>query len=200
MISVIACLKRLHKNIPLKKLQKLLLMKKENSGMNVIINGDSCQSIIITIKNMKPFKNLSSLENEALLKFPAYIALLAVNRDDKLDEADKRSAIKFAHIKTFSCDPLLTEFYKEADKVFKSNIEQLDSDLPKEKESREAAIKKELLNLDMILLKLGKHYALTMHLSMKSFKEHVLKAHHNVLVDFLFPLPIPGLTDNIKKR
>ncbi len=149
---------------------------------------------------MKQFKNLSSLEKETLLKFPAYIALLAANRDDKLDETDKRSAIKFAHIKTFSCDPLLAEFYNEADKVFKHNIEQLDSDLPKEKKSREVAIKKELLNLDKILLKLGKHYALVMHSSMKSFKEHVSKAHHNVLVDFLFPLPIPGLTDNIKKR
>lgn len=149
---------------------------------------------------MNPLKNLTLQEHEALLKFPAYIALLAINRDDKLGEADKRSAIKFAHIKTFSCDPLLAEFYKEADKVFKSNIEQLDSDLPGEKESREAAIKKELSNLDKILLKLGKQYALTMHLSMKSFKEHVSKAHHNVLVDFLFPLPIKGLTDNIKKR
>ena len=143
---------------------------------------------------MKQFKNLSALEKKALLKFPAYIALLAANRDDKLDKADKKSVVKFAHIKTLSCDPLLAEFYNEVDKVFKNNIEQLDSDLPKEKESREAAIKKELLNLDKILLKMGKHYALTMHRSMKSFKEHVSKAHHNVLVDFVLPLSIPGLS------
>lgn len=149
---------------------------------------------------MKQFKNLSELEKTALLKFPAFISLLAANIDDKLDDADKKSAIKFAHIKTFSCDPLLTEFYREADKVFENNIEQLDKDLPKERESREEAIKKELLNLDKILLKLGKQYALVMHRSMKSFKEHVSKAHHNVLVDFLFPLPIPGLTDKEKKR
>jgi hypothetical protein len=31
---------------------------------------------------------------------------------------------------------------------------------------------------------------------MKSFTEHVSKAHHNVLVDFILPLSIPGLTDN----
>jgi len=30
---------------------------------------------------------------------------------------------------------------------------------------------------------------------MKSFKEHVSEAHHNVLEDFLFPIPIKGLTD-----
>jgi hypothetical protein len=144
---------------------------------------------------MKLFKKLSVQENQALLKFPAYISLLAANSDGKLDETEKKSAIKFAHTKTFSCDPLLTEFYKEADKVFANTIEQLDKDLPKEKDSREAAIKKELLNLEKIVSKLGKDYTLTMHHSMKSFKEHVSKAHHNVLVDFIFPLPIPGLTD-----
>jgi anaerobic ribonucleoside-triphosphate reductase len=147
-------------------------------------------------KNMNLFKNLSVQELNALLKFPAYISLLAADIDDKLDEAEKKSAIKFAHTKTFSCDPLLTEFYKEADKVFKNNIDQLDKDLPKEKDSREAVIKKELLNLEKIVSKLGGKYTSTMCHSMKSFTEHVSKAHHNVLVDFIIPLSIPGLTDS----
>jgi hypothetical protein len=144
---------------------------------------------------MLHFKNLSLQENEALLNFPAYISLLAANNDGILDEAEKESAIKLAHIKSFSCDPLLTEFYEETDKGFKNKIEQLDKDLPTGKLNREAAIKKELLKIEMILSKLGKDYASTMHHSMKSFKEHVSKAHHNVLVDFIFPLPIPGLTE-----
>lgn len=144
---------------------------------------------------MMPFKNLSVQENEALLKFPAYVSLLAANSDYKLDKAEKESAIKFAHTKTFSCDPLLAEFYKEADKVFADNIEQLDKYLPKEKNSREATIKAELLKIEKIAVKLGKVYTFLMHRSMKSFKEHVSKAHHNVLVDFIFPLSIHGLTD-----
>ncbi len=105
-------------------------------------------------------------------------------------------AIKFAHTKTFSCDPLLANFYKEADKVFRKNLEQLEKDLPKEKDIREAAIKKDLLNLEKIIRKLGKKYSIAMHHSMKSFKDHVSKAHHNVLVDFIFPIPIPGLSDS----
>ncbi|MBK5273295.1 MAG: hypothetical protein JJE22_20010, partial [Bacteroidia bacterium] len=127
---------------------------------------------------MKPFKHLSEQENEALFKFPAYISLLAANSDDKLDEAEKKSAIKFSHIKTYSSDILLTEFYEEADKVFENNIQQLDNDLPVEKRQRDATIRKELLNLEKIVLKLGKDYTSVMHRSMKSFKEHVSKAHH----------------------
>ena len=144
---------------------------------------------------MSQFKNISIVDYEALLQFPAYISMLAANSDDKLDETEKKVAIKFAHTKTFSCDPLLSEYYQDADKVFESNITLLDNELPKDVKSRDAAIKNKLLSLDKIVKKLGKKYAKVMHESMKSFKEHVSKAHHNVLVDFIFPIPIPGLTD-----
>jgi hypothetical protein len=140
------------------------------------------------------FINLSVNEKDALLKFPAYISLLAAECDDKLDEEEKKAAIKLSHIKTFSCDPLLAEFYKESDIVFKNNIEQLDKDLPIEKNRRDAVIKKELSKLEEIIEKLGNKYSSVMHLSMKSFKEHVSKAHNNILEDFIFPIPIQGLT------
>lgn len=59
---------------------------------------------------MKPFKELTERENQELIKFPVFISLLAVNSDDKLSAVEKQSAAKFSHIKTYSCDPLLTEF------------------------------------------------------------------------------------------
>lgn len=143
---------------------------------------------------MNRIKNITKREYEALLKFPVYISLLAANSDSKLDETEKKSAIKFSHIKTYSCDPLLTSFYEEADKVFEKNIQQMDRDLPSGKEERNVAIKNKLLDLEKIVLKLGKEFTTVMHRSMKSFKEHVSKAHHNVFVDFIFPMPIEGLT------
>jgi len=143
---------------------------------------------------MKPFKQLTESDNTTLLNFPALISLLAANSDNKLDEAEKKSAIKFSHIKTYSCDPLLAEFYKEADKVFKNNIQQLDKQLPIKKAAREASLRKELNRFETIVCKLGKEDSTAMHRSMKSFKDHVSQAHHNVLVDFIFPMPIKGLT------
>jgi hypothetical protein len=143
---------------------------------------------------MKLFKKLTKSENKALLKFPAFVSLLAANNDDKLDAVEKQSAIRFSHIKTYSCDPLLTEFYEAADKIFENNIQQIDKDLPIEKAARGAALKRELMKLETIVLKLGEEYITVMHRSMKSFKEHVSKAHHSALVDFIFPVPIKGLT------
>ena len=143
---------------------------------------------------MMPFKNISVQENETLLKFPAYMSLLAADSDGKLDEAEKKLAIKFSHIKTYSCDPLLSSFYEEADKDFEKNVLQLDKDLPVKNEARSAIIKNELLDLEKIVLKLGKEYTTVMHRSMKSLKEHVSNAHNNVFLDFLFPMTIKDLT------
>jgi len=144
---------------------------------------------------MAIFNNITSQEKEMLLKFPAYISLLAANSDSILDDAEEKSAIELAHIKTFSCDPLLADFYTEAYKVFKDNLEYLNKSLPKEKDNREAAIKQQLLNLETIVFKLGEDYTAAMNRSMKSFTEHVSRAHRSALVNFIFPMPIPGLTD-----
>ena len=88
------------------------------------------------------FKNISIEENKALLKFPACLSMLAAVKNDSLDYIEKKVAIKFVHTKTFTSNRLLSGFYKEADKVFEKTIEQLDKDLPKEKELRQKAIEK----------------------------------------------------------
>jgi len=143
---------------------------------------------------MKAFSDLTEQQKQALLKFPIYISLLATT-DDKMDEEERMVAIKFAHTKAFSCQPLLTEFCQESEKVFEKNLVEIVALLPKDKASRDAAIKHELLKLETILVKLGKVYTLVMHQSMKTFKEHVSKAHHSVIEDFILPISIPGLTD-----
>ena len=144
---------------------------------------------------MLVFKNLSKKENDILLKFPAYISLLAANGDGIMDDEEKKVAMKISHTKTFSCDPFLEDYYREADKVFEQNIEAIDKELPKEIYHREAALKKSLYAIERIALKLGKDYSSAMNISMRSFTEHVSKAHHNIFVDFVFPLPIPGISE-----
>lgn len=143
---------------------------------------------------MYPFKKISELENKELLKYPVYITLLAENSADKLDENEIKTTAEAAHINTFICDTLLTDFYKEVNVVFENNMEEIEHGLPAEKSDREATINSEITHLDKIILKLGKEYTIVMHQSMKLFKEHVSNSQHNFILDLVLPIPIPGLT------
>lgn len=143
---------------------------------------------------MMPFENLTSSEYEKLLKFPVYISLLAANADGKLDETEESSAVEFAHIKSYSCDPRLVGFFKDVYQAFSITLNELNKVLPFGKTNRETAIKKKQVELDEIIAKLGPDYSSLIRKSMQSFKDHVSRAHHNVLIDFIFPIPIKGLT------
>jgi len=142
---------------------------------------------------MEIFKDSTHEEKEALLNFPVYISLLTSNKTGKLDKAEKAAANELSHIKTFACNPLLVDFYKEADTVFEMNINLIDAQLPYCKDAREKMIKEELTKIYWLVLKLGEDYSVALHQSMKSFKEHASNTHYNVLVDFIFPLPLNGI-------
>lgn len=113
---------------------------------------------------MKPFKELTESQNgKELLKLPCFISLVAANNNNKLDAKERKGIIKFSHIKTYSCNPLLLSFYEEPDKYFENNMMRLDKDLPFEKLAREAAIDKELFILENLALKLGEEYVSAIH-------------------------------------
>jgi hypothetical protein len=144
---------------------------------------------------MNELEKLSPEEKELLFKAPAYISILAANADGEMDKIEKKVAVELTHIKSFSCPPLLVDFYQEVEKSFSGQLQKLDNYLPKGKQERAEAIKKELNKIEVILTKLGNRYAETLHRSLNTYSEHVSKAHNNLLTTFLFPLDFKGLPD-----
>lgn len=144
---------------------------------------------------MNNLKALTKQEVEQLLKFPAYISLLASTAENGIDNEEKNAAIKLTHVKTYSCDPLLTEFYQQAADNFEQTIMTLDLELPHTKEERKTAIVDELNKLEPLLHKLSPEYAAVLRSSMESYKKHVSRAHRNILEYFIFPVPIDGISD-----
>jgi hypothetical protein len=107
-------------------------------------------------------------------------------KNDHLDKIEKRRALQFCHIKTFTCDPLLSQVLPARPKKISKQISMnLISALPSDKAEREEIITNELAKIESILLKLGTDYALVMNRSMRSFKNHVSRAHRNIL-EYLF--------------
>lgn len=145
--------------------------------------------------DMNNLKALKENEIQQLLKFPAYISLLASTSENGIDDDEKNAAMKLTHVKTYSCNPLLTEFYKKAEDVFEATITKLNKELPHTKQARKAAIINELKKMEPLLKKMPPDYASVFRKSMESYKKHVSKAHRNVLEYFIFPLPIEGISD-----
>lgn len=144
---------------------------------------------------MKHYSDLNKKEKEQLLKFPAYISLLAATAEGGIDEQEKKSVVKLTHVKTFSSEPLLSDFYKDAELIFEKTITALDNELPHNKEERASFISRELDKLELLLKKLDPGYASILRHSMESYKQHISKAHRNVLEYFIFPMPIDGISD-----
>jgi len=144
---------------------------------------------------MKIFSELPDSDKTLLLQFPAYISLLAANNDAEMDADEKKAAIWLTHIKTFSTEPILHPFYKQAELVFATNIQLLDEQLPKKRIERSDAIKEALVKIEHILINMNTDYVSTLKRSMISYKNHVSKAHRNILEYFIFPLPIEGISD-----
>jgi hypothetical protein len=147
------------------------------------------------MQHLHVFEDLSLQEKKQLVRFPVYISLLAASKDCSLDRLEKNTAIKLTHIKTFSCDPVLADYYAAVDQDFEKAVAEISERLPRDKYAREWAIRRELRKLDGILRKLDEDYAATMYYSLRSYKDQVSRAHRNILEYFLFPLPINGLTD-----
>lgn len=141
------------------------------------------------------FKNISKDEYDLLQNFPAYVSLLAANKGEEMVLSEELSAIEFSHIKTYVCNPLLTDFFKEVNKNFERSLKELNNSLPQDRVNRDASLKSRLLEIERTILKLEPEGVAIIRRSMKTFKVHVSRAHHNILVDFLFPTPISELSD-----
>ena len=144
---------------------------------------------------MKHYDDLTEKEKEPLLKFPAYMSLLTSTAKDGIDKEEKNAAIKITHLKTFSSDPMIISFYKDAEASFEKTITELDKTLPIEKEVREQAINLELEKLEPLLHKLDPAFVNILRRSMKSYHYYLPKAHENFLEYFIFPMPFEGISD-----
>jgi hypothetical protein len=143
---------------------------------------------------IKQFEKLSQDEQDLLLRAPVLVSVLAACSYNYVNKSQKADAIKLAHFKTFTAAPVLLPYYIEVDKTFRERFDAtVEKYFPFDNEKREA-LKKEIARVNQVLGKLDRDYATILHKSLEKYARHVNKAAHSVFEDFLFPIPIPGLT------
>jgi hypothetical protein len=144
---------------------------------------------------IKQFNNLSEEEARILLKAPALISVNAACSLNAVDPTQKADAIRLSHLKTFTAHPMLIPYYTEVEKHFKDDFEaavQLYHPFNREKMDK---LRRDIDQIKKVVQKLEPEYARLLLKSFEKYERHVRRAAHNFVQDFIFPIPIPGLSD-----
>ncbi len=144
---------------------------------------------------IKQLEILTTEDREFLYKAPVLVSVLASCSFKEINRAQKADAIKLSHLRTFTADPLLLSYYAEVERNFRSQFEIIAKEYYPFDENKRNALKGEIERVNHILGKLEKTYSETLYKSLESYSKHVKKATHTIFQDFIFPVPIPGLTD-----
>lgn len=143
---------------------------------------------------IKQFKILTTEDREILLKAPALVSVWVSCSLNKVNKVQKADAIKLSHLKTFTAKPVLREYYEEVDKNFKNQFDSIVKAYYPFDEDKRSALKKKIERINLIIAKLEKSYGEILHKSLEGYANHVRKADHSIFQDFIFPLPIRGLS------
>ena len=144
---------------------------------------------------IRQFEKLTNEDREQLYQAPVLVSVLASSSFNEVNKYQEADAIKLAHLKTFTANPLLLPYYTEVEKTFKKQFEAtIKKYFPFDEVKRNELIK-ETDKVNVVIGKLGKEYAHALHSSLEKYAKHVKRAAHSVLQDFIFPVPIPGLSD-----
>lgn len=132
------------------------------------------------------YNSISTEELEVLRKSIADVAVLgALSDDGKVDDAERKSALKLASQRTFTATPVLQEFYKEVETHLDSDFDEVIKSLPEgDLESKQAYLRAELDKAGPILKKLPANFSEAYIKSQKSFAEHVFKANSSFFAKY----------------
>ena len=145
---------------------------------------------------IEQIKNLTMEERDILFKAPILVSVLTASWDHEISSHEKKEIIELEHIKTFSANPLLISYYKEVEKDLKKHYDETIKKYSPFDNTKREELKKEINKLNTVIAKLDVNFAKALHKSLATYAENVRNAFKsNLLLNFIFPIPIPGLTD-----
>ncbi|GHN02576.1 hypothetical protein WSM22_40650 [Cytophagales bacterium WSM2-2] len=144
---------------------------------------------------IKELEKLSKEDQDVLLKAPVIVSVLAAFGISEINKWEKADAIKLAHLKTYTAHPLLIPYYTEVDKSFEQDFETLAKQYVPFDDTKRALLQLEVDHVNKVINKLNKNFAHTLHASLLKYAEHVKNAYKGLVMNFIFPYPIPGLSE-----
>lgn len=111
----------------------------------------------------KGIDELSAEYRAILLKAPALVSVLVASGDHEISKSEKADAVKMAHLKTYTANPLLINYYKEVETDFVRNFQETVKKYSPFDNLKREALKKEISIANNILTKLDPEISKTLH-------------------------------------
>lgn len=127
------------------------------------------------------FQNLTEEEQELMYKVPVMVSILIAGADNEIDRNEIRKATDLSKIKQKSAREELMEYYREVGQDFEDKMKILIQQYPSNATERNALIMKELEQINKILPKLNRKFAIEFYASIKDIAKKVAEASGGVL-------------------
>jgi hypothetical protein len=127
------------------------------------------------------FNSLSSNEVELMHKAPMLVCILIAGADGRIDQTEIRKAISLASKKYVPGKSKLVEFYDEVGGDFEDKLKIVIQGFPVKEKDRAPKVIAELTQLNDVLSKLDKQFAIELYESLKEIALEIAKSSGGVL-------------------
>ena len=127
------------------------------------------------------FENLTEEEKNFLYSTPVLVAILVAGADGKIDKAEMKEAISISKLKKKKARKDLIEYYTLVGEDFEDKMKVGINKYPHGHEERQKMITEELKQLNKILPKLDKKFAVKYYESLKDFAKRIAEASGGIL-------------------
>lgn len=127
------------------------------------------------------FEMLSEAEVELMFKAPILTCILIAGADGNIDQTEIQEAINVANTKARRSRARLIEFYRMMSEDFEDKLKVLIQSFPNDAKQRNPLVVEELKQLNPILSKISRKFAVEFYNSMKEIAQKIAESSGGVL-------------------
>jgi hypothetical protein len=127
------------------------------------------------------FDKLSQPEIELMHKAPMLVCILIAGADDHIDNKEIRKAINLTEKKQKRAKSHLLDFYREAGEDFEDKLKIVIQGFPVEVDKRTPLVIESLTQINAILKKVDRNFALEFYKSLREIASEIAKSSGGVL-------------------
>ena len=127
------------------------------------------------------FNKLSEEDKELMYQVPLLVSILIAGADNKIDKTEVREAVTLSKIKQQKARKDLIDYYKEVGQDFEDKLKVMIQQFPLDAEVRNPRIIERLQQVNGILSKLDKNFAIDFYSSVRDMARKIAEASGGVL-------------------